>query len=85
MLLLLLLQEEIWRPETPVLKFLHMCVQKKNSTAENYPTMPFIKQRSNAVIKSGHEVQSNCNSVLQRTKTSSKTDYNKIHFTNSNK
>jgi hypothetical protein len=36
-ILLLLLPEEIWRPETPqCLKFLHMGVQKKNSTAENY-------------------------------------------------
>jgi hypothetical protein len=72
--MLLLLPEEIWRPETSsLLKFLYMGVHKKNSTAEKY--LQFLNPRKQyAVIKSGHEVQSNCNSLLQRTKSSSKTD-----------
>ncbi len=44
--MLLLLPEEIWRPETSsLLKFLYMGVQKKNSTAEKY--LQFLNQGSN--------------------------------------
>jgi hypothetical protein len=60
----------------------HGCPEKEFNCRESY--LQFLTQWNNAVIKCGHEVQSNCNSVLQRTEQSpqAKQDYNKMTITN---
>jgi hypothetical protein len=63
-----------WRPEALLRVEIssHGCPEKEFKSKE-LPTIPKAKKQCSH--QSGHEAPSNCNSVLQRTKTSSNTDY----------